>query len=216
MREKPYLSGAAGWPLMISVCASRCLIRGGGHGKQEERPVGEVPRVWGCGACVARPAWAEPGGARLRGGPASQLRRRGRARRDQPNPAHHLQARARARDAAVRAAGARRAVPWCAGGRWSRMPADLTLFEGDALSDAVCAAFCDAVRPHHPWGTDGLQIAASPAAEEARQALEDELERLGPPTDPQLDQAATLLPTSARRERRGSNPVLTPRIEIRL
>ncbi len=45
MREKPYLSGAAGWPPMISVCASRCLDRGGGHGIREERPVGEVPRV---------------------------------------------------------------------------------------------------------------------------------------------------------------------------
>ena len=30
------------------------------------------------------------------------------------------------------------------------MCADRTPFGGDAFSDALCAAFCDAVRPHHP------------------------------------------------------------------
>lgn len=53
-------------------------------------------------------------------GAALKRRRRSRARRDQPDAAGHLQALARADDAAVRAARARRAAPRRVGGRWSR------------------------------------------------------------------------------------------------
>jgi hypothetical protein len=49
------------------------------------------------------------------------------------------------------------------------MSADRNPFEGDAFSDAVCAAFCDAVRPHHPWRADRLRIAAFPGNEQVRQ-----------------------------------------------
>lgn len=49
------------------------------------------------------------------------------------------------------------------------MRADRAPFEGDAFSDALGDAFCDALRPHHPSRADRLQIAASSACEEVRQ-----------------------------------------------
>ena len=49
------------------------------------------------------------------------------------------------------------------------MRADLRAFEGDAFGDALCDAFSDALKPHHPLGADRLQIVASSAGEKVRQ-----------------------------------------------